>query len=243
VIATGPGPGGTDIVAIMADGQVLQIDATTGNQTEVSAALATGLPSSSSNAPIASVGPTGLATFAQDQVIVVDPISRTSRTHTMTNTVTAVTIAGSRVLVRTTSGATEVWNSTMTTRERVVPAERGDYWAPVASPTGDVIAQLRSDSTIRLTDVASGTELVTFRAASTSGLRVGIGFTSDGNSILTATEAGEYGTTGNGTLVRRPISANELIRIVCGTAGRDLTNADWAQAVNAPAPTTLACPP
>ena len=243
VVATGPGPGDTDIVAVMADGQVLQIDAITGRLTELSAALVTDLPSSSSNAPIASVGSTGLAAFAQDQTVtIVDPISHTSRTHTMANTVTAVTIAATRVLIRTTSGATEVWNSTLTAQERVIPTETSDYWAPVASPTGDMIAQLRSDSTVRLTDVATGTELATFRAASTPGLRVGIGFTSDGNTIVTATEAGAYGVTGNGVLVSRLISADELIRIVCETAGRDLTNADWSQAVDAPAPTSLTCP-
>jgi hypothetical protein len=244
VLATGTGPGDSDVVAVMNDGQVLSIDATTGSSTELASPLPTGLQSASTNVPLASVGATGLAAFAQaSTVTAVDPNTRTSRTRDMADTVTAVTVAGTRVLVRTTDNRMEVWDSSLTTRVRAIPVEASDLWAPVADAVGDVIAQSRADSTVRLIDVDTGTELVTFRATSSSGLRAGTGFSPDGTTIITATEAGGYGVTGDGILVSRSIQPDALIRTACATAGRELTAGEWTQAVDAPAPESLACPP
>jgi WD40 repeat protein len=122
---------------------------------------------------------------------------------------------GTRILVRTTDNMVEVWDSSLTSRIRAIPVEASDVWAPVADSAGDVIAQSRADSTVRLIDVDSGTELVTFRATSSSSLRVGIGFSPDGTTtIITATDPkrGEYGVTGDGTLVSRSIAPDALTR-------------------------------
>jgi hypothetical protein len=161
----------------------------------------------------------------------------------MLEDVTAVEIAGTKVLIRTSRGI-GVWDRTLTRLERTISGDvTGDgRWAPVASPTGRFVAQPREDSSVSLIDVKSGFELTSFRAT-LPGLRTGIAFSSDDSRIITIAEpAGGYGVSENGTLVARSISDDALIRSACATAGRDLTQAEWSQAVDAQPPDSLACP-
>lgn len=242
VLATGTGPGDSDVVAVMNDGQVLRIDAATGRSTELAPALPATLQSASTNVPLASVGSTGLAAFAQDRVVtVVDPVTRTSTSRVVSHPVNAVTVAGRRVLVRTTDNELEVWDPSSPTPLRAIRVPASDLWAPVSDAAGDVIAQAQSDSTVQLIDVDTGTSLVTFRAAASSGLRAGIGFSPDGGTVVTATEAGGYGVAGDGVVASRTIAPDQLVQTACATAGRDLTVTEWSQAVDAPAPASLTC--
>jgi WD40 repeat protein len=150
-----------------------------------------------------------------------------------------VTFAGGHLLVQRDSGVLEVWNESGTALVRLIKGDTNDVWEPIGSANGALIARQRSDSTVVLVDLATGTALTTLPPGDIPpGSRTSLAFDPNGRYLVTVTEAGEIAAA---ELVYRNVSDEHLVQTACRTAGRDLTPSEWTALVGTVPPDDLQC--
>lgn len=142
------------------------------------------------------------------------------------------------LLIQRTSGTVEVWSSSGQKKLRTLSGTGVVTSAIAVSPDGALLARLRDDGTLSLTDLASGDVLGTFSLpfpATSSPDPWGstaIAFTADG-SLLTATTGGQ--------LIRWTVDPPGLVRSICATVGGTLTVAQWEQYAGTSPPAVMPC--
>ncbi|MHA6802810.1 TIR domain-containing protein [Salinifilum ghardaiensis] len=146
----------------------------------------------------------------------------------------AVTFTADRLLVLRGDGAVEVWNNAGTQRLQSIPGTEGDFLPVLAAqPNGNLIARLRTDNTIVLTQLDSGAPLGSFTMWRPADTNSAMTFTADGDHLLVATP--------NARLTRWQMTEGSWLREVCARAGRDLTAAEWHNYVGTEPPEDLRC--
>jgi WD40 repeat protein len=142
-----------------------------------------------------------------------------------------------RLLVVRPSGALEVWDITGTRLLYSIPGARDDEPVLAATPQSRLVARLRSDNVVVLTQLDSRVALGSFPlpkppTGQTSGQTV-MAFTPDGTQLL-------VGTAG-GRLTRWDMTDSGWLHAACTGAGRDLTAAEWLEYVGTAPPADLRC--
>jgi hypothetical protein len=152
----------------------------------------------------------------------------------------SVAFAGERLLVQRHDGPLEIWSKDGTTLQRTIPGDENYIWKPIANADGTMVVRRRSDGSVDLDDLDSGTQLGTFGSRGGSVfLRTGAAFSPDGSYLYTLSEA--PGELSQGELVSRDISDEALVEAACEAAGRDLTAAEWRAFVGTDPPSDLSC--
>lgn len=145
----------------------------------------------------------------------------------------ATAFASNALVVMRPTGTLEVWNATGTQLVRTIP-DSGDYYPGLAvSPDGILAVRMRSDNTMVVTDLNSGTAIGSFPVPQAPNDQTAFTFTPDGTQLL----IGEQG----GTLTRWPMTVSGWVNTACFSAGRDLTPAEWAQYVGTTPVPDLTC--
>lgn len=130
-----------------------------------------------------------------------------------------------RLLVLRPTGTLEVWDLTGTRLLGSVPGS-GGYQPILAAPEqGGVVARLRSDDVVVLTQLDSGVPLGSFPLPASRSRQTVMAFTPDGAALL-------VGVAG-GRLTRWEMTATAWLRVACSSAGRSLSPAEWHQFVGA----------
>lgn len=156
------------------------------------------------------------------------------------NDATSVAYAGSALLVQRTDGVLEVWDDRGTQQRSTMPGDPSFLYPPVANRQGTLVARRRSNGSIVLVDLASGTTLAVVPSLDPLGTRrVGVAFGPSGTDIVTITDPQRY--LQPAPLVQRDLSTRALVRSACTTAGRDLTPKEWHAFVGTTPPTDLSC--
>ncbi|HEU0087052.1 MAG TPA: hypothetical protein VFQ77_05305 [Pseudonocardiaceae bacterium] len=138
-----------------------------------------------------------------------------------------------RLLVLRPTGALDVWDTSGTHLFMSVPGA-GSYESVLAAPAqGDVVARLRSDGVVVLTQLDSGVTLGSFPVPTSPAGQTVMTFTADGDQLL-------VGAAG-GPLTRWNMTETAWLRVACASAGRSLSPAEWRQYVHTPPPAKLAC--
>ncbi len=152
-----------------------------------------------------------------------------------------VSYSGSRLLLQTSAGDLEVWNARGTSLERVIPGDESySVFPPIGDPAGDRVARQRSDGTVVILDLNSGTTLATIPSPlpPSDGLKIGLAFSPDGSHLVSIIQSLTFNSS---EIVDRDLSVPTLIRSACTTAGRSLTASDWRTYVGGALPGDLAC--
>jgi WD40 repeat protein len=153
----------------------------------------------------------------------------------------SLTYAGSRLLVQLGDGRLEVWDARGHGLERTIPGDQSFVPPTVGSANGALMARQRTDGSVVLTDLTTGSTLATFPAPADPalGLRIGLAFSPSGSSLIETVQT----IAGTGPkLIERDISAGALVAAACRAAGGALTAAQWEAFVGTGAPSNLACP-
>ncbi|MDX6636176.1 MAG: hypothetical protein QOF06_2379 [Solirubrobacterales bacterium] len=187
-----------------------------------------------------SSSPELVAMVDQGHVTVEDLPSRKEVGNIDADQYATVSFAGERLLVQRHDGALQVWNQGGTTLQRTIPGDETYVWKPIGNAEGTMVARRRSDGSIVIDDLDSGTQLGSFgtRGASVF-LRTGVAFSPDGSRIYALSEA--PGESSRGELVMRDISDEGLIDASCAAAGRNLTANEWRAFVGTDPPADLTC--
>lgn len=139
-----------------------------------------------------------------------------------------------KLLVLRPTGALEAWD---VTGHRLLSStsEAGAYLPVLAAPErGDVVARLRSDNVVVLSEPDSGVTLGSFPLPTSRRGQTAMRFTWSGTQLV-------VGRAG-GRLTRWDLTADAWLRAACTSAGRDLSPAEWRQYVGTTAvPEELAC--
>jgi len=151
-----------------------------------------------------------------------------------------VAFAGDKLLVQRHDGALQVWNRYGTSLQRTIPGDENYVWKPVGNAEGTMVARRRSDGSIVVDDLETGTQLGSFGTRGASFfLRTGVTFSPDGSRIYMLSEA--LGEGSQGELVERDISDEGLIKLACSAAGRELTAGEWRAFIGSDPPADLTC--
>jgi hypothetical protein len=146
---------------------------------------------------------------------------------------TATAFARNALVVMRPTGTLEVWNTAGTQLLRTIP-DSGNYYPGLAvSPDGTLAVRMRSDNTIVLTDLNSGTTIGSFVMPQAPSGQTAFTFTPDGTQLL----IGEQG----GSLTRWPMTVSGWVNTACTSAGRNLTPAEWTQYVGTTPVPDLTC--
>jgi WD40 repeat protein len=249
-VAAGMLPGGKQFALVGSDGSVQVYDIPAGTVRQVVRAEVTSSGTMRYVSPLdAAISPDGTAaaivewlaaadgTFTPAGVIYVD--LRTGRTYPVGSGAAAgVLFTSSGLLIQRETGDVEVWNLTGQTKLRTLAGTGAVTPAMAVSPDGTLLARLRDDGTVSLTDLASGDVLGTFSlpypamGSPDPWTSTAIAFTSDG-SLLTATTGGQ--------LIRWTVDPPDLVRGICATVGGTLTDAQWEQYAGTSPPAVLPC--
>jgi len=145
-----------------------------------------------------------------------------------------------RLLIQRTSGTLEIWDSNGRQLLGSLPGTGGFVNALAVSPDGTVVARIRDNGTLLITDLTSGQALGSFslpfpanQYAADPWRATALQFTPDGKALLTATAGTE--------MMRWDLYPPDLVQIACATAGRALTATEWRAYVHTSPPTDLAC--
>lgn len=148
--------------------------------------------------------------------------------------------AGDKLLVQRHDGALQVWNQLGTSLQRPIPGDENYVWKPVGNAEGTMVARRRSDGSIVVDDLETGTQLGSFGTRGASFfLRTGVTFSPDGSHIYALSEA--PGEVNQGELVERDISDEGLVKAACAAAGRELTAGEWRAFIGSAPPADLTC--
>jgi len=145
----------------------------------------------------------------------------------------AVTFAGDSLLIQRAESV-EVWDARGTSLRRTVPRDPSYLAGVTGSPDGALVAQLRVDRVLVLTDLRTGELLGQVRLAEQRGRfgRIGLTFTGDQN-LVTAVS--------NRKLRSWDLAPDNWVRAACASAGRDLTGDEWRRYVGTAPPADLTC--
>jgi WD40 repeat protein len=148
----------------------------------------------------------------------------------------AALFSGEQLLVQRSSGVLELWDASGTRLQRSIAGEPGYVTGPVANRQGTLVARERSDGTVAITDLQSGEPLGSFRLPAAR--KAGMAFGGDGHTLVTVTEPA---AEGKGELQRWTLSEAAWVHAACGSAGRDLTAAEWRRYAGSTPPGDLRC--
>lgn len=138
-----------------------------------------------------------------------------------------------KLVVLRPTGALETWDTTGTYLFASVPGG-GSYHSILAAPAqGNIVARLRTDNVVVLTQLDSGLALHSFLLPTSPIGQTVMTFTANGAQLL-------VGAAG-GRLTRWEMTEAAWLRTACATAGRNLSSAEWRQYVNTTPPADLAC--
>lgn len=151
-----------------------------------------------------------------------------------------ITFTGKYLLVQRANADMEIWDSSGTTMRYLIQEDQSYMPGSSAVKTspavvGPFLVQERSDGTLAVTQMSSGTFLGALPAPSLK-----TGMSADGAGQLVSVTEGAP-ATGQGTLIRWELSPQSWIRNACAAAGRHLTSTDWQQYGSGPTPSFLAC--
>lgn len=152
----------------------------------------------------------------------------------------AATFGDDVVLVQRDDDALEVWNGRGTTRLRTFTGDVGYARSLAAIPGTGLLARLRGDGSVLISEVESGEVLGSFQlppmtrsSVPDPWLLTTMTAIADTSQLITATPGGQ--------LVSWELSSEAWTRIACETAGRALTSAEWQRHVGSELPDILAC--
>jgi WD40 repeat protein len=144
------------------------------------------------------------------------------------------------LIIERPTGEVEVWDMAGRKRLHTWPGTAEDTGELAVSPDGTMLARLRQDGTVSLTDITTGNILATFTLPPATAIqdpdpwsKTAMLFTPDGHSLLTATSGGQ--------LIRWTVDPPDLVRNICTTAGRTLTDTQWSQYTGTRPPATKPC--
>jgi TIR domain len=157
------------------------------------------------------------------------------------------TFSGQHLLIQRSSGQFEVWNLAGTTLQWSLHQDSSylpNAIAVTTAPTivGSLLIQRRSDSTLSVTDLATGNAVGSLALpAAYTDFKTGLGTTPDGRQLVTVTETSNPLVDSDGLLVQWDLSVDAWIRTACTSAGRNLTSSDWRHYVGTTPPSDLTC--
>lgn len=138
-----------------------------------------------------------------------------------------------KLVVLRPTDALEVWDTTGTHLFASKPGA-GSYQPVLAAPAqGGMVARLRTDNVVVLTQLDSGLTLSSFPLPTSPVGQTVMTFTADGTQLL-------VGAAG-GRLTRWEMTETAWLRTACASAGRNLSSAEWRQYVSTTPPADLAC--
>lgn len=250
-IAAGMLPGGKEFALVGSDGSVQVYDIPAGTMRQVVRAEVTSSGNMTFVFPLdAAISPDGTAAaiaewvalgaggFASPSVRYVD--LRTGRSHPVgSGGAASVEFTPDGLVIQRLTGTIEVWDQSGEKLLRTLPGTGGTTSAMAVSPDGTLLARLRNDGTISLTDLTTGDVVGTFSLPSPEGsatnwTHTDIAFTANG-SLLTATPGDQ--------LISWTVDPPDLVRSICATAGGTLTDAQWHQYAGTSPPAVLPCAP
>jgi WD40 repeat protein len=235
--------GGSQLIVVEGNTAIESVDMRSGSARQVAAAV----PGAFACGTV--VSPDGTAAIVLECPVGPDPIPetqvvyhdlRTGKSRLLERHADAIALTAGNLLIQEDSGALEVRDGTGKTLVRDIPGTGGVTDALAVSPDGTVIARLRDDGTVFLSDAATGSLLTSITlptpvdsSSPDYWSQTALAFTADGRYLLSATAGGE--------VYRWDLSLPELARDVCRTVGRPLTSAEWWQYVGTSPPARLPC--
>jgi WD40 repeat protein len=240
IAAAGASADGQSVIVVEVDGEVEVLNIATGTLQQVTPSPLQIVGPSAPYASAAAVSATSDLVAVADATSFAVFVARTGaiRGRIPETGVRYLLFVGTRLLVQRDTGDLEVWDERAGTQERVLAGDPSYIWPPVPSPDGRFIARPRSDSSIVLTDLATGAVTTLAPSVAVPGRRVGMAFSADGTRFVTVTEGDD---TSQGLVVYRDLSDEALVRVACVTAGRSLTAAEWHTLVGTDLPDDLGC--
>jgi len=182
-----------------------------------------------------------LATLDQGKVTVEDLSNRKVVGSFDVGRFARLAFAGDRLLVQRQDGALEVWDQRGNDLQRTIPGDGTFAWQPVGNADGSMAARRRSDGSVILVDLETGTQMAAFGTREASSfLRTSVTFSPIREDLYMLSEA--PGEEHKGELVRRDISDEALVEAACDAAGRDLTKSEWRAFIGTEMPSDLSCP-
>jgi WD40 repeat protein len=184
----------------------------------------------------------GLVALDNDgTVMIVDVNSGRTIARNVATGALFVSYARSRLLIQGSDGTLYVWDARGATLQRVIPGDESySPFLPIPDPTGHLVARQRSDGTVVLVDLTSGTTLATIPSPvpPSDGLKLGLTFSPDGRHLLSIVQSL---ASNNSEIIDRDFSTGTLIQSACTTAGRSLTPTEWRSYIGGTPPSNLSC--
>jgi WD40 repeat protein len=243
VVAGQVSPDGSRVLLIDELGAVQVRDAVNGRVRASTPSLLTKDTSSGSDPrPLAVDATTGTAAVVLPdggQVVVIDV--ELGQSHRLPgDSAETVVFGNDNLFVQHQDGTLDVWDTSGTTKRRTLTGDAG--YAPVlaAIPHTTLLARLRGDGTMLISDLETGDVLGSVRlppmtrsSAPDPWSVTTLTATQDTSELITATSGGQ--------LVHWQLTEDAWIRAACGTAARDLTPAEWHRFVATDPPANLSC--
>jgi len=138
-------------------------------------------------------------------------------------------------------GAVEVRDARGKVLERTIAGgENLSEEPPVGNVAGNMAALHRSDGSVVLVDLDTGTQLATFAPREpASFLKTSVAFSPQGDALYMLTE--KFDGESDAELVSRDISDSALVATACAAAGRNLTPTEWRAYIGTEPPSDLSC--
>lgn len=171
------------------------------------------------------------AVVSAESVAVVD--TATGEVRDVPGRADAVAFTGDSLLVQR-ADSVEVWDARGTSLRRTVPRDPGFLAGLAGSPDTSLVAQVRRDRVLVLTDVVTGELVGQVRLADQRGRfgRIGVAFTGNQNLVTAVSER---------KLHSWDLAPDNWVRAACASAGRDLTAQEWRRYVGTEPPADLTC--
>lgn len=145
------------------------------------------------------------------------------------------------LFVQHADGSLDIWDATGTTKVRTMTDRTGYAGGLAVVPGTGLLARLRGDGTVVISDLESGEVLGSVRLPPMTRSSVTDPWTAA--TTLTATrDTGELVTaTSGGRLAYWQLDEDAWIRAACAATGRDLSAAEWGRFVASAPPPDLRC--